>query len=153
MINDMNSRPERPRCLGVRRFVVGSVLVFSYATAEQVDHTISPYIIASSGGMASSATHSIRATLGEPGTGTVSSTKHSIKAGFWMVVMVPICLSDGDSNGDGDIDLNDFQAFQECVGGTGDPPAGPQCDCFDFDLDTDVDLVDIGIFQRVFTGS
>ena len=57
----------------------------------------------------------------------------------------------GDSDGDGDVDLVDFGAFQLCFTGPGGG-AGVGCDLFDFDFDLDIDLVDFGAFQLVFTG-
>ena len=69
-----------------------------------------------------------------------------------MAVNELVCHSDGDRESDGDIDIDDFKAFANCVSGPGVVPPDAHCECFDFDLDTDVDLVDFGIFQRVFTG-
>jgi len=66
----------------------------------------------------------------------------------------------GDFDGDGDVDLDDFARFQDCLAGpdvTPDPPAPISAeDClvvFDFDVDTDVDLSDFGSFQGVFAES
>ncbi len=55
----------------------------------------------------------------------------------------------GDWDGDGDVDLFDFNAFTNCTGDPNlPPPAG--CETFDFDKDNDVDFVDYGGFQRAF---
>jgi hypothetical protein len=58
----------------------------------------------------------------------------------------------GDSDGDGDTDLDDYTVFAGCmdgpVGGV-----GPGCGCFDFDESGGVDLRDFAGFQEVFTGS
>ena len=66
---------------------------------------------------------------------------------------------DGDSDGDNDVDLADYLAFQQCLGG----PVAPVAlrgvlrdDClsaFDFDNDMDVDLDDFARFQVNFIGS
>ena len=56
------------------------------------------------------------------------------------------CVADFDSDGDGDIDLIDFQAFVECLAG----PAGglgPDCAVFDENGDSHVDLYDFRGFQ------
>jgi len=61
----------------------------------------------------------------------------------------------GDLDGDGAVDLSDFLIFQQCFGGSGNPPA-PTCPPSlnaDLDLDGDVDLADFLIFQQNFTGS
>jgi hypothetical protein len=54
----------------------------------------------------------------------------------------------GDADGDGDVDLADFDAFDACLGG--DPE-----DCDDFDLNNDdlIDWADFAVFQTIFTGS
>jgi len=56
----------------------------------------------------------------------------------------------GDADGDLDIDLADFAAFQTCRSSSG----SIACDCAwsDFDGDTDVDFVDFAGFQTAFTG-
>jgi hypothetical protein len=65
----------------------------------------------------------------------------------------------GDSDGDGDVDLDDFANFAECLNGPDalpnptPPPTPEEClDYFDFDGDSDVDLDDFEEFQVAFTG-
>ena len=57
----------------------------------------------------------------------------------------------GDCDHDWEVDLDDFTAFQACVGGPGQPVVG-DCTCFDLDGDGDVDLHDFGWLQRWFVG-
>ncbi len=57
----------------------------------------------------------------------------------------------GDFDGDGDVDLNDFEQFDACLTGPGGG-AQPPCDAFDFDADNDVDFADFQAFQIAFTG-
>ena len=66
----------------------------------------------------------------------------------------------GDFDGDGDVDLDDFEDFTECMAGpeTAPDPTISGCadaclDAFDFDGDQDVDLNDFAGFQEAFTGS
>lgn len=56
-----------------------------------------------------------------------------------------------DLDGDQDVDLGDFGAFQACFNGPNRaPPAG--CESTDFDGDADVDLGDFAAFQACFNG-
>jgi hypothetical protein len=64
-----------------------------------------------------------------------------------------IVPSKGDCDGDADVDLTDFGAFQLCFTGPGGGPVDADCACSDFDNDGDVDLGDFGGFQLAFTGS
>ena len=60
----------------------------------------------------------------------------------------------GDFDGDGDIDLFDYTAFQICLGFSGPgvtiPPA---CSVFDSDGDVDIDMQDVAAFAEGFTGA
>jgi len=57
-----------------------------------------------------------------------------------------------DSDGDGDVDLDDFQNFTACLDGP-EVEASPSCAAtHDGDGDTDVDLFDVSLFQEAFTG-
>jgi hypothetical protein len=60
----------------------------------------------------------------------------------------------GDADENSLVDLNDHGEFQECLTSPGsDAPAGcGALQVFDFDGDTDVDLLDWRYFQTVFTG-
>jgi len=58
----------------------------------------------------------------------------------------------GDFDSDQDVDLDDYQYFQECFDNSGPGiDAGPGCRFADFDDDTDVDLQDLAQFQNSFT--
>ncbi len=61
----------------------------------------------------------------------------------------------GDGNGDGDWDMFDVVDLLGCVTGPlGSTAMGdPDCTLFDFDVDRDVDLIDFGSMQVLFTGS
>ena len=56
----------------------------------------------------------------------------------------------GDSEPDGDVDLDDFVRFSGCLSGPSGEPALPHCTAFRFDDDDDVDLGDFAKFQGVF---
>ncbi len=64
----------------------------------------------------------------------------------------------GDSTGDLVVDLSDYIGFVDCFSGSGTPPTPDPSMCveaclsaFDSDIDGDVDLLDFGAFQTVFT--
>ena len=64
-----------------------------------------------------------------------------------------------DTDGDGDVDVNDFAVFQACFNGAANPypPLSPEflrkCICVDHDTDGDVDVNDFAVFQVCFNGS
>ena len=60
----------------------------------------------------------------------------------------------GDWDLDFDTDLEDYRAYlEECLSGEGVPFSPQACERFDFDDDGDVDMLDWGALQLVFTGS
>ena len=73
---------------------------------------------------------------------------------FCDLGMTRVYANLADSNGDGDHDLDDFGDFQLCYGGDGQAPPGTcavPTDVFDFDLDQDVDLADLTVFDQCLT--
>ena len=83
------------------------------------------------------------------GTMYVTATEHNYLPYEGQAVVGD--TSDGDCDGDGDVDLSDFLAFQTCFTGPGGTLT-PGCVCADFDGDDDVDLQDFLAFQTAFTG-
>jgi hypothetical protein len=67
-------------------------------------------------------------------------------------VVLRIATLSGDSDADGDVDLDDHAAFLACLGG---PAAAAAAGCAHMDLNMDgvVDLSDWWIFQQEFTGA
>jgi len=59
----------------------------------------------------------------------------------------------GDFNGDGHVDLTDYQHFHACANGPDSPPAQTDCSDADFDNDSDVDLSDFDSFLDFFGDS
>ena len=86
-------------------------------------------------------------TIGQPDAGVLSGGGFTLSGGFWFG------QSQGDSNGDGGINLFDYAELNACASGPGGEPVAPSCAFFDVDADQDVDLEDVGAFQRLFRGS
>ena len=63
---------------------------------------------------------------------------------FDFVVIRPL----GDYDEDGVVDGADFAYLSDCLTGPANGPYAGGCEWFDFDADTDVDLLDLGAFQR-----
>ena len=87
-------------------------------------------------------------TIGQPDAGTMRSSDGAfeLSGGFWFEEPPDDC------NSDGWVDLIDYDDFDECLSG---PEGGlllPECNCFDLDVDRDVDLSDVARFQVEFTG-
>jgi len=84
-------------------------------------------------------------TIGQPDAGTMAGGDFSLSGGFWFAE------PPGDCNSTGNVNLLDYDDLQVCLSG---PDAGlpaSECNCFDIDNDSDVDLSDIGRFQVSFT--
>ncbi|HRX83896.1 MAG TPA: sialidase family protein [Phycisphaerae bacterium] len=82
---------------------------------------------------------------------TLSTTSLDINLNGVPDECEPVCNSDGDFDGDGDVDLTDYLGFAACFGGPAES-AADHCACFDLDVDGDVDLHDVARFQEGFSG-
>jgi hypothetical protein len=58
--------------------------------------------------------------------------------------------TDGDADGDGVIDLDDYAALYSCLNGPDVPSTGGVCDVFDFNDNDHIDLFDAAQFLTVF---
>ncbi len=81
----------------------------------------------------------------------------SMDLAFLLDGDIPCCNKPPqDTDGDADVDLIDFAAFQNCFNGPNNPygsGGSPQvCLCLDVDADGDVDLLDFAAFQSCFNG-
>lgn len=59
----------------------------------------------------------------------------------------------GDADGDGDVDLLDYEQFQLCFTGPDGTATGDCAATFDWEPDGDIDPMDFAAFQRAFTGA
>lgn len=66
----------------------------------------------------------------------------------FMMLMEPVAIQ-GDCDLDGDVDLYDYGCFQECFGQN---PLPMDCEKFDYEPDSDVDLDDFVLFQLSYSG-
>jgi len=67
--------------------------------------------------------------------------------------VVVVEFRDGDYDKDGDVDLDDYAEFPDCMTGAENGPIVSGCEAFDFDFDDDVDLLDFAEFQVGLVGS
>lgn len=91
-----------------------------------------------------------------PKSGTVTVSSDDPDTPEFVVQLTGEVISGGpifpfDDDGDGDVDLNDYQGFNTCLLGPGGGAVSP-CDNHDSDTDNDVDLEDFMQFQLHFTG-
>jgi hypothetical protein len=69
----------------------------------------------------------------------------------WYVAQRPP-LAPGDSDGDADVDADDFTKFEGCFTGPDEGPVLAGCVTFDFDRDDDIDCWDWLELTRAWTG-
>ena len=74
----------------------------------------------------------------------------TVLEGVIVDIMTTPCAA-MDCNCDGDVTLQDFTYYDDCLSGPGTSYAAPGCAAFDADDDGDVDLQDLGAFQAGFT--
>jgi hypothetical protein len=98
-------------------------------------------------GFSTGADFELAGTIGQPDAGIMSGGEFELTGGFWFGVPPDDC------NSDGWIDLIDYDDFEECLSGPEGGLAEPECNCFDLDVDNDIDLHDVARFQSEFTGA
>ena len=138
----------RPRQQTIRTLMV--LLIVSAGAAVVGGYSIDWYTVDGGGEMSSSGgSYQLSGTIGQPDASTTAMIGGGFKltGGFWAAAL-PL---PGDCDGDGDVDLQDFLAFQTCYTGPGGT-IEPGCGCADFDDDGDVDLTDFLAFQTAYTG-
>ena len=85
-----------------------------------------------------------QADAGGPMVGPPESG-YELTGGFWF--RIPL----GDCEDDGDVDLNDLEAFEDCLPGPDPTSLDDDCRCFDVNRNGAVDLADLATIQRTFT--
>ncbi len=76
---------------------------------------------------------------------------NQIEWGSGAFVAIADAVLAGDCNGDGAVDLLDFDDFADCLAGPGGGIL-PGCECFDLDDDGDVTAGDFALLQASFVG-
>jgi hypothetical protein len=87
----------------------------------------------------------LRGTIGQPDAGTLTAGAYTLSGGVRVRFATP------DTDGDGDVDLDDYAGFALCETGP-DGSLPESCGWKDLDGDADVDLKDFFSFQKSFTG-
>ena len=86
-------------------------------------------------------------TIGQPDAGEMSGGEFELNCGFWFPVAA------GDGNGDGVVDLADYDDFEDCLNGPGGGSQSGSCTFYDADGNGAVDLSDFALVQASFSGS
>ena len=118
------------------------------SSAEEPAVKISRFTIDGGGDMFSAGGGlELSGTIGQPDAGVLSGGGLTLAGGFWFGQSL------GDCNEDGRINLFDYVELNACASGPDGGLVTPFCAWFDLDADQDVDLADVGEFQRLFSGS
>jgi hypothetical protein len=138
-----------------REFTVDARRVEDFAVTDAVAQEFSVFVaspkltasaIADGGGTLAGDGFTLRGTIGQPDVKKLTADDYILRGGFWPGQDV------GDLDGDGDVDLADYEVFENCMTGPG-VPKQLGCRAADLDGDGDVDLADYGIFQEILPGS
>jgi len=90
----------------------------------------------------------IGATIGQPDAGVLTGGEFELVGGFWAAATLAAPLP-GDIDGDGSVDLEDFEILVDCTTGPG-AELGIECGGADLNGDGAVDLLDFSEFQVRF---
>ncbi|MBI4717072.1 MAG: clan AA aspartic protease [Planctomycetes bacterium] len=77
----------------------------------------------------------------------------SLSGSGFVHVSDPVPFAYSDTEPDFDVDGDDSVFLLACLGGSGAPTVGPECDMFDADADGDVDLADYSRHAQCFSGA
>ena len=98
------------------------------------------------GGFSSGGSFELEGTVGQPDAGFSTGDGFELSGGFWIEE------PPGDCNATGSVNLLDYADMETCLSGPSITPTS-DCECFDFDSDGDIDLLDFADFQENFNKS
>ncbi len=122
-----------------------ALVLMSWAPATLAQNfDVSWYTIDGGGGTSAGSGFAVTGTIGQPDAGVMAGGGFEIKGGFWPGPQFVGPPMPGDLDADGDIDLDDYNAFLAAYGSTvGDPAYNPSAD---FDGDNFIGMTDFGIW-------
>ena len=89
--------------------------------------------------------YELSGSVGQPDAGSMTGAGIELSGGFWFP------LAPSDSNEDGLVNLEDYEALLACLAGPGET-LELGCEAFDLNGDGNVDMGDVRLFQLEFTG-
>jgi len=119
------------------------MFVWPISVVGQLDITQST--IDGGGGTSTGGSYELSGTIGQPDAGQMSGGSYALTGGFW------IPTPPGDCDGDGDVDLRDFEIFEACITGPSGTAEG-DCRCSDLTHDGTVAFDDFAAFAENYTG-
>lgn len=140
--------------MNYRRYALGLLTLGLCAPTLMADDLQIPWhTVDGGGGRSAGGAFVLIGTIGQSDASTTPMTggTFSVTGGFLAGPPVGPPVP-GDCNMDGVVNWLDFVDLEPCLGGPAIAPT-PNCDCFDLEADSDVDLVDLATFQQGFTGS
>ena len=135
---------KKKRCslrLALCLFSTGAITAYGAQQFEIIRSTVDGGGVMRSAGGA----YVLSGSVGQPDAGTMTGPGIELHGGFWF----PVALS--DSNEDGLVNLEDYEALLACLAGPGET-LEPGCEPFDLNGDGNVDMGDVRLFLLEFTG-
>ena len=134
----------------VRNFCIGNnKLLYDLADMEAHDPAGNQYTFTSGG----KTYQKLYSGYTSDGGHLNTAGQQRIAMGWYAVAaVIAVPFAPGDLNGDGRVDKDDLDLFEDCASGPGIHHGGSlTCERSDFDHDGDVDHTDFGVFQRCLT--
>ncbi len=130
-----------------RRFgwtVLALIVLAWVPTTRAQGFNLTWYTIDGGGGTSAGSGFAVAGTIGQPDAGVMAGAGFEIKGGFWPGPQFVGPPMPGDLDADGDIDLDDYNAFLAAYGSSaGDQNYNPSAD---FDGDNFIGMTDFGIW-------
>lgn len=125
---------------------IATLVAFSAIAETGTEYRVTRHTIDGGGVMRSTGgSFELSGTLGQPDAGVAAGGAFELTGGFWFAI------PPGDVGEDGVVDLNDHRRLVECLGGP-DAPVNDDCRILDIDRNGAIDMRDVAVVQRGFTG-